>query len=365
MLLFCDKQSQKAYVLVSTKKTLLLVYATCCLGEARLGSRHVAPLLHNRLLDLPGVLPGPGAHFLGDVDTLLLGLEQRNKLGDVLARLLGLEVASFLRDFLNNGLFLVKAFLGSRGQDTAGGAAKLTGHLLTLSLRGVLADALAVGLADLLGPFGALLLGGVTLSDIFTLLFLDGLALDNIIFNLMFVITGVTLRFVDSLTLLWALSFTNQGSVTEFDGLIRGNLLVVNETALDEVLLTFLFLLRLEVSGVGRMTLLAVAMLALNDIIILSLLNHDNLVNASLTGGSNRPNVQGYVILAATLASITGWKSRFSMISMFVGMIMVVMIMSSIGPSIGLIEWESTPQVLALPVGTSSIGTAGCQNQQT
>ena len=228
-------------------------------------------------MDLAGVLSRSGAHFLGDVDTLLLGLEQRNKLGDVLARLLGLEVASFLRDFLNNGLFLVKAFLGSRGQDTAGGAAKLTGHLLTLSLRGVLADALAVGLADLLGPFGALLLGGVTLSDIFTLLFLDGLALDNIIFNLMFVITGVTLRFVDSLTLLGAFTLADERSVAEPDGFLESDLLVFDEARFLEVLLAFLLLLGLKVGGISGVATLGVGMVALDVFVIFGFLNHDNL----------------------------------------------------------------------------------------
>ena len=57
---------------------------------------HVAPLLDNGLLDLPGVLPGPGADLLGDVDALLLGLEDGHQGGDVLALALGLQVASLL-----------------------------------------------------------------------------------------------------------------------------------------------------------------------------------------------------------------------------------------------------------------------------
>ena len=76
----------------------LLVNASCCLGKAGLGSGNVAPLLHDGLLDLPGVPPGPGAHLLGDVDTLLSGLEEGDKLGDMLALLLGLQVAGFLRN---------------------------------------------------------------------------------------------------------------------------------------------------------------------------------------------------------------------------------------------------------------------------
>jgi len=111
MLLFCGDHNRKTFVLVATKWTLLLVYASCCLGEARLRSRRIAPLLHNRLLDLPGVLPGPGAHLLGDVNTLLGWLEEGHKLGNMLALLLGLEVARLLRNLLDNSCSLVKAIL--------------------------------------------------------------------------------------------------------------------------------------------------------------------------------------------------------------------------------------------------------------
>jgi len=111
MLLFCGDHDGKTLDLVATKWTLLLVYASCCLGEARLGSRRIAPLLHNRLLDLPGVLPGPGAHFLGDVDTLFSRLEEGHKLCNMLALSLGLEVARLLRNLLDNSCSLVKAIL--------------------------------------------------------------------------------------------------------------------------------------------------------------------------------------------------------------------------------------------------------------
>ena len=108
MLLFCGEQNRKTFVLVATKWTLLLVYASCCLGEARLRSRRIAPLLHNRLLDLPGVLPGPGAHLLGDVNTLLGWLEEGHKLGNMLALSLGLEVARLHRNLVENNIFVMK-----------------------------------------------------------------------------------------------------------------------------------------------------------------------------------------------------------------------------------------------------------------
>ena len=63
------------------------------LSKSRLSSWHVAPLLDNRLLDLPWVGAGPGADLLGDVNALLSRLEERHQFGDVLAFLLGLKVA--------------------------------------------------------------------------------------------------------------------------------------------------------------------------------------------------------------------------------------------------------------------------------
>merc|ERR1719312_855094 len=114
-------------------------------------------------------------------------------------------------------------------------------------------------------------------------------------------VTGLTLRLVDGLTLNGAFSVTDQGSVTEVNLLFAGSLLVLNEAALDEVLLALLLLLGLEVSGVGSVALLAVAVLALNDIIVLCLLNHDNFVNAPLSSSSNGSDVEGNVFISTTL----------------------------------------------------------------
>ena len=74
---------------------------------------------------------------------------------------------------LHDGLLLVEALLGAGGQLAAGGTAKLSGHLLTLSFGGELLDSLSVGSANLSGPLGTLLLSGVTLGHIFALLFLQ------------------------------------------------------------------------------------------------------------------------------------------------------------------------------------------------
>ena len=81
---------------------LLLVYASCCLGKAGLGGGNIAPLLHNGLLDLPGIPPEPGAHLLGNINTLLGWLEEGHKLGDVPALALGLKEASLLGNLVEN-----------------------------------------------------------------------------------------------------------------------------------------------------------------------------------------------------------------------------------------------------------------------
>ena len=70
------------------------------LGKARLGSGDIAPLLDHRLLHLSRVSAGPGAHLLGDVNTLLCRSEQRDQLGDVAALLLGLQGAALLRNLI-------------------------------------------------------------------------------------------------------------------------------------------------------------------------------------------------------------------------------------------------------------------------
>merc|ERR1719249_158966 len=73
------------------------------LSKARLLSGNVAPLLDDRLLDLPGVGPGPGADLLGHVHALLGGLKATLLLGGV----------------LDHGLHLVKALLSSLLEATA------------------------------------------------------------------------------------------------------------------------------------------------------------------------------------------------------------------------------------------------------
>jgi len=329
-------------------------------SKARLFSGYITPLLDYRLLDLPWVNAGPGADLLGDVNTLLSGLEQRHQLGDMFALLLWLQVAGLFRDLRDDSLSLGKTLLWARLQLTARWATELLRHLLTLSLGRVLLDILLLGLANLFWPLGTLLLGGVAISDILAFLLLNCLTLNNIIFNIMLMVPGFTLGLIDSFALYRTLSITDKRSVAELCLLLRSNLFVVNEAVLDEVLLTFLLLLGLKISGVGGVTLLAVAMLALDDIIVLSLLNHHNLVNAGLTSSSNGSNVQGNII-ATPLTRVTGWVG-FSSMGMVVVMFVVVLVVMFMSLNITQVEikWKGSPQVLTSPpVGTVRSSTAG------
>jgi len=331
MLLFCGEQNRKTFVLVATKWTLLLVYASCCLGEARLRSRRIAPLLHNRLLDLPGVLPGPGAHLLGDVNTLLCRLEEGHKLGDVPALALGLKVACLLRNLLDNSLRLVEAF-----RFTECCCDSLTAEFnhigLALGVGGVLGNTLSALGTFPPGPLGTLLLGGVTLGHILALLILDIHAVNNVILD----IVGMLAGDANALGHLLAFIFTrhNLHSVDALlDGLLNSNLLVLDEAALFEVLVAFFLLLGLKVSGVGGVALLGVAMLALNVVIVLGLLNHDNLVDATLTSSSDGTNVQVNVVSLALTRSPGIKVHRLIMVGVVVIMVIMVIVIATVGPS--------------------------------
>ena len=164
-----DKARQGAGLLCLSCVSERIIMVThgrfCCyLGEARLLRRHIAPLLDDGLLDLPGVGPGPGADLLWDVDALLGGLKLGHQLGDVLAGPLGLEGTLLLGGVLDNGLDLVVTLLGALLESTSGGGAELPGLLGAAGDGGVLLHWLLGHAAHLLGPLGAPAQAGVVLG---------------------------------------------------------------------------------------------------------------------------------------------------------------------------------------------------------
>merc|ERR1719369_2267888 len=179
--------------------------------------------------------------------------------------------------------------------------------------------------------------------------------------NLLF---GPALRLVFSSTNFRSLDITilDERSSAHLDGLIESNLFILDETALSEVLLAFFLLLRLIVCDVGGVASLVIRVITLDNIIILSLLNHLNLVNASLaistrTSSSNCRETYIYII---TLASKTAVKilvrfmcMMFSMIPMMVAMISMVISISfgierkSVHQGLGISCISSVPSELS------------------
>merc|ERR1719348_1752526 len=99
---------------------------------------------------------------------------------------------------------------------------------------------------------------------------------------------GPALRLVFSSADLRSLDITilDARSSADGNGLIESNLFILDETALSEVLLAFFLLLRLVVCDIGGVASFIIRVITLDNIIILSLFNHLNLVNASLAIGT-------------------------------------------------------------------------------
>merc|ERR1719397_1345014 len=226
-----------------------LVQHSFDLGKARLLSGNVAPLLDDGLLDLPGVGPGPGADLLGHVHALLGGLQLGNQLGHMLASPLGLKATLLLGSVLDHGLHLVEALLSSLLEATASRGTELPGLLGASGDGGVLLHWLLGHGADLLDPLGALGVGGVAAGVVLALLLHLSPAGDNIILHVVHLLLGPALRLVLSPADLGALHVTvlHQRSPADGGCLVEGDLLVLDEAALPEVLLAVLLLLGLVV----------------------------------------------------------------------------------------------------------------------
>jgi len=104
------------------------------------------------------------------------------------------------------------------------------------------------------------------------------------------------------------ITILNKGLSADLNSLIEGNLLIIDETTLSEVLFTFLFLLRFIVGDISGVTSSVIAMVTLNNFIIFSLLNHLNLVNTTLAissraGSSNSREADVSVIISLTVTT--------------------------------------------------------------
>merc|ERR1719312_1842479 len=125
---------------------------------------------------------------------------------------------------------------------------------------------------------------------------------------------GPALRLILSSADLRALNITilHKRCSADLDRLVESNGLVLDEAGLSVVLLALLLLLGLVVGDVCGVAPLVVGVVALHNIIILSFLDHLNLVNASLTIStrtSSSYSTKADICVIASLSLTTTSKS--------------------------------------------------------
>merc|ERR1711944_209112 len=227
-----------------------------------------------------------------------------NQFGDVFTDSLGFQVTSFFWDFLDDSFFSVEAFFLS-GNLSGTRSTNFSGNLLTFGFWAVFLYLSSAGLTLLDWPFGTFLFSGVTLGDIFTLFFLDSFTLNYVILDIVFSVTSSTSGLVDGLTYFFTITFQKDWGVTEGNSFFGSDLLVFDETALDEIFFTVFFLLWFEVSSVGGVTFFTVTVFASNNIVVFGFLYHYYFVDTSFTSSGNRTDVKSDIIVTST-TSLTG-----------------------------------------------------------
>merc|ERR1712128_159916 len=135
------------------------------------------------------------------------------------------------------------------------------------------------------------------------------------------------LRLVLSSTNLRTLNITilNQRCPAYLHSLIESNLFILYEAGLPVILLTVLLLLGLIVCDVSSVAPLVIGVITLHNIVILSLLNHLNLVNTFLASScySSEANIWSF----RSLTISTNWDFIERLTRRSIMVIMVVMMM--------------------------------------
>ena len=182
----------------------------------------------------------------------------------------------------------------------------------------------------------------------------------------MWFLFGPTFRLVFSSADLRSLDITilDKGGPADLGSLVEGDLLVLDETALPEVLLTLLLLLGLVLGHVGGVTPPVVGVVALDDVVVLDLLDHFDLVDTSLavsTRSSSSNSGEAHIsVVSLTLG--TSLKGLDGLAFMVFSMVAMVFVMSSMVFSMALlgVEGEGSEKVLSLsPVPAQLAGPQG------
>merc|ERR1712203_752066 len=244
-------------------------------------------------------------------------------------------------------------------------ACRLSGLLGTSSDGGVLLHLLLGDGAHLPWPLGALGVGGVARGLVLTLLFDLGGALNNIVLNVVNLLLGPALGFVLGPANLRSLDITilDKGGPADLGSLVEGDLLVLDETALPEILFAVLLLLGLIVRHIGGVTPPVIGVVALDDVVVLSLLNHLDLVDTSLavSSRSSSSNSGEAHVSVVSLTLGTSLKGLDRLAFMVFSMVAVMITMSVVLLAVLGVEGEGVGKgplvpcsVSVSPQGTSS-----------
>merc|ERR1719489_95366 len=220
----------------------------------------------------------------------------------------GFQGTLLLGGVLHNGLNFVVALLSTLLEATACGGTKLPGFLGASSDRGVLLHWLLGDAAHLPGPLGALGVGGVSRGLVLTLLLNLSSALNHVVLHIVNLLFGPALGFVLGPADLGSLHNTvlHKRGPADLSGLVEGDLLILDETVLPEVLLALLLLLGLVLGDIGGVAPPVVGVVALDNIVVLRLFDHLDLVNTPLaisTSSSNGRETHICVNLSLTIGS--------------------------------------------------------------
>ena len=119
--------------------------------------------------------------------------------------------------------------------------------------------------------------------------------------------------------------------------------LVLDEAALPEVFVTFFLLLRLIVGHIGGVTSLVEGEVTLDNLVILNLLNHLNLVNATFATILRSSSNISKADTTLGLASYWDWKIAAGLTGCGCGMFSMMVMMSMFSTMVS-IEGESVEQ---------------------
>ena len=186
---------------------------------------------------------------------------------------------------------------------TTSWCAKLSGLLFTGGDGGELLDILLGDAAHFPGHLGALGAGGVAGGLVLALLLNHSLTRHRVILHLMDLLFGPTLGLVLRVTDLLARDVTifDQGVSADLDCLVKGHCIIFDVATFEKILVAFLDLLAKVsrsvktstlmksdiiipeiICDIGQVTSPVVTVVTFDHVLVLSLLDHLHLVNASL-----------------------------------------------------------------------------------